>query len=199
MTVPGWAAFGKLYIERVQQAKGGETFVEIGSWLGRSAALMAVEIINSKKDIQFYCVDPWSDGGPDLKHKVDQMRLPYLDKTGKERFDLYQLFLKNTQRVAHIIHPIRKPSLDAVHHFAEGTIDFLMIDGSHQYQDVCEDIDAWLPKMKRGGMISGDDYNWSGVERAVKEKFSGMDVKVVELPKAKNNVSKKPAYWMVQL
>lgn len=184
-TVPGWAAFGKLYIERVQNAKGGETFVEIGSWMGRSAALMAVEIINSKKDITFFCVDPWSDGGPDLSHKKVE--------------DLYGKFLKNIEPVKHIINPIRKPSLEAVHHFEENSIDFLMIDGSHQYKDVCEDIEAWLPKMKRGGMISGDDYNWSGVERAVKEKFQGMEVKVTRLPKAKNKASKIPAYWTVQL
>ena len=34
-------------------------FVEIGSWKGRSASYMAVEIFNSRKNIKFDCVDTW--------------------------------------------------------------------------------------------------------------------------------------------
>lgn len=43
----------------VEQAKDNSKFVEVGSWKGRSAAYMLVEIINSKKNIQLTSVDNW--------------------------------------------------------------------------------------------------------------------------------------------
>ena len=57
--IEGWFSFGELYRDAVYNAKDGDVFVEVGSWKGRSAAFMAVEIINSKKKIDFYCVDSW--------------------------------------------------------------------------------------------------------------------------------------------
>ena len=58
--IEGWAAFRGLYRVAVADAPSDRQslFVEVGSWLGRSAAYMAVEIINSGKPIDFSCVDP---------------------------------------------------------------------------------------------------------------------------------------------
>lgn len=187
-TVPGWAAFGKLYIQMVKEAKGGEHFVEIGSWLGRSAALMAVEIANSRKDIKFDCIDPWSDGGPDLKHKVVQM---------KE--SIYDQFLRNTRPVASYITTHRMPSLEGVKLYEDQSLDFVLIDGSHQYEDVKADIAAWLPKMKKGGLLAGDDYNWSGVSRAVREAFGENAATIVENVRTKNKQLTNPKYWSIRV
>lgn len=39
----------------------------------------------------------------------------------------------------------------------DGTLDFCYIDASHVYQDVYDDIEAWYPKVKTGGVIGGHD------------------------------------------
>jgi predicted O-methyltransferase YrrM len=166
-SVPGWATFRNLYVEVVANSADGAHFVEVGSWLGRSAVFMAVEIINSGKSIRFDCVDPWSDGGPDLKHKVARMKRP-----------LYERFLENIAPVQHVITPIRLPSTDAAKLYEDATLDFVMIDGSHQYEDVVSDIKAWRPKMKPGGLLAGDDWNWPGVKGAVQECFSNGEYEV---------------------
>jgi predicted O-methyltransferase YrrM len=56
-------------------------------------------------------------------------------------------------------------------------VDFVFIDADHEYDSVVKDINAWLPKIKQGGIISGHDYfNPCGVKKAVDEKF-GNEVK----------------------
>jgi predicted O-methyltransferase YrrM len=40
----------------------------------------------------------------------------------------------------------------------QGSIDFLYIDADHSRAGVLRDLEAWLPHMRRGGMIAGDDY-----------------------------------------
>jgi len=188
--IPGWATFKDLYEEVVGLASENRksTFVEIGSWLGKSAAFMAVEIINSQKDIEFHCVDPWDDGGPDLKHKTALMS----ENIGEQ-------FLRNVLPVRHRIKAHKLSSLEGVDLFADGSVDFLMIDGDHSYEAVKADIAAWLPKMRKGGIISGDDYNWEGVKRAVTEAF-GEQVVVRDTGVKPKKTSKTTCkYWLVRL
>ena len=49
--------YPNLYSTMVKIFSTESHFIEIGSWKGRSAAYMAVEIHNSGKRIQFDCVD----------------------------------------------------------------------------------------------------------------------------------------------
>ena len=50
-------------------------------------------------------------------------------------------------------------------------VDFVYIDANHQYEFVKADILAWLPKVKKGGMICGHDFGRDGVYKAVLEIF----------------------------
>ena len=56
-----WFTYPNLYKEMVEKCSADSTshFVEVGSWKGRSASFMGVEIINSNKIIKFDCVDTW--------------------------------------------------------------------------------------------------------------------------------------------
>jgi predicted O-methyltransferase YrrM len=50
-----------------------------------------------------------------------------------------------------------------------GPIDCLFIDADHTYASVRDDLSAWWPHLKTGGVIAGDDYlsQWyPGVTRA---------------------------------
>lgn len=50
----------------------------------------------------------------------------------------------------------------------EATVDFIMVDGAHEYDPVKDDIINWWPKLKPNGVMFGDDYNLKSVELAVK-------------------------------
>ncbi len=42
----------------------------------------------------------------------------------------------------------------------EGAIGLLHIDGNHEYEQVAADARAWTPRVKPGGFIVFDDYDW---------------------------------------
>lgn len=53
---------------------------------------------------------------------------------------------------------IRKTSVEAAKEFADGSLDFVYIDAAHDYESVKEDLEAWYPKVRAGGVVSGHDY-----------------------------------------
>lgn len=155
-----WFTFPALYSAMVSKFPSGSHFVEIGSWKGKSAAYMGVEIHNSKKNIKFDCIDIWSD----------QPYNGYAENQDVFGEDFYALFLKNIEPVSHIITPIRKDSSTAASDYADGSLDFVFIDADHTYEGVKKDLIAWYPKVKKGGIFSGHDYGWTEhIRQAVDE------------------------------
>ncbi len=67
-------------------------------------------------------------------------------------------------------------SEDAAQLIRDRSLDFVFIDGSHQYEHVKRDIELWEPKVRVGGLLMGHDYDGAGdrrkrfgVKRAVDE------------------------------
>lgn len=42
--------------------------------------------------------------------------------------------------------------------FPNDYFDFIHIDADHKYEAVKQDLEAWYPKLKKGGVFCGDDY-----------------------------------------
>lgn len=81
---------------------------------------------------------------------------------------------------------IRASSVKAASILSNMKFDFVYIDAGHEYEQVLEDLQAWFPLMKNGGIICGDDFvdgeYWHeggeqsthfGVRRAVLDFFKG--------------------------
>jgi hypothetical protein len=67
---------------------------------------------------------------------------------------------------------IKDTSKNASNQFANGSIDYLMLDAGHSYDALMEDLKAWYNKVKPGGIVSGDDYGvFHGVTQAADEYF----------------------------
>lgn len=158
--VPGWFNCPSLYTDMVNQAANDAVFVEIGCWKGKSSSYMAERIKDSGKKITFYCIDTWKGTVTENHHQQDP-------DVVNDR--LMEVFHSNMSPFVGFYTAVQSTSLDAALRFEDNTVDFIYIDASHEYQDVKDDINAWLPKLKKGGIIAGDDYNSSQVARAVKE------------------------------
>lgn len=50
-------------------------------------------------------------------------------------------------------------------------LDFVFIDADHSYEGVKQDLADWVPKVRAGGLVSGHDIDWEGVQKAVSEVF----------------------------
>ena len=70
-------------------------------------------------------------------------------------------------------------SHEASSFFENETLDFVFIDGDHSYQGVLSDIQDYLPKIKKGGYISGHDTQSEDVLRAIYDSFPKEDVKLI--------------------
>jgi predicted O-methyltransferase YrrM len=156
--IEGWFTFPNLYTNIVKSINNDAQIVEVGSWLGQSASYMAVEIINSNKNIKFYCVDTWSGSEEHKEYDVIKNN------------ELYEKFLNNIEPVKHAITPIRLPSIEASKDFTDNSLDCVFIDAGHDYESVKNDIAAWYPKVKSGGLLAGHDFvSWATVTQAVME------------------------------
>jgi len=155
-----WFTYPRLYFEMVQKFSSGSKFVEVGCWKGKSASYLAVELINSGKNIEFYCVDTWEGSIEHHEQMPDQ--LP----------SLYDTFIDNMKPLENTYIPLRMPSIEASSKFEDSSLDFVFIDASHEYQDVKDDIAAWLPKIKKGGILAGHDYMLPSVNNAVNESIN---------------------------
>ena len=172
--IPGWFDFQDIYSRVVDEFSGGVSggvFVEVGSWLGRSAAYFAEQVCaqnregltwRTDEETQLHCVDTW-EGSEEHKLYVAQ-------------HDVYAEFCENVDgwiRGGYIV-PVRKPSVEAAKDYLDESLVGVFIDASHEYEDVLADIRAWWPKVKQGGYFGGHDINWPGVARAVQESFPGV-------------------------
>jgi hypothetical protein len=145
----------------------GGTWVELGSWTGRSAAYCVVELINRQKIGKFHCVDHWQ-GQPDIAYDPKIVQ------------NLRQIFCSNLSSVIDQINLIDSCSWDAAQQFYDQSVDFCYVDAGHDYESVTRDLQAWWPKMRDGSHFAGDDYTkgYPGVQQAVWDFFSPQNIPV---------------------
>lgn len=148
---PGWFSFQNFYTDMVKKFPTGSRFVEIGTYKGCSFSFLVVEAINSGKKFDIVAVDacPWDDVRPAFEAHMRPLEGNFRTLFGGDSFDRAK-------------------------DFEDESIDFCFIDANHTYEFVKRDIAAYLPKMKKGGIMAGHDYNLShpGVIQAVNEAFS---------------------------
>lgn len=165
--IQGWFTHTRTYDFLVNTIPDGGTFVECGAWLGKSSAYLC-SIANDR--INVFIVDSWKGSKDEITHA---------HKLATET-DIHEIFTKNLEGYKYI--PLKLFSHQAVELFQDNSCDVVFIDMGHTYEEVKNDIEIWLPKIKNGGYISGHDYNhgWPGVWRAVNEKFGEENIVSME-------------------
>jgi hypothetical protein len=151
----------------LDQFPPGGTWVELGSWTGRSAAYCVVELINRNKLGEFYCVDTWK-GEAAIAYDTAIVQ------------DLKQIFRQNVKPILKQIKMLSMISWNAARRFEDNSVDFCYVDAGHSYEAVSNDLTAWWPKLRPGSMFGGDDYTkgYPGVQQAVWDFFGPQDIKV---------------------
>ena len=193
--IHGWFTFPQFYstiAEKFQPAvQDRYHIVEVGTWLGQSAAYLAVELINNgnSHNVIFDCVDTWEGSSEHLNEDgllefdwnvPSEKGLPILkEKCLMTTDELYNKFLSNIEPVRHIVNPIKMKSVDAAKLYEDSSLDLVFIDAGHSFDNVVADIEAWLPKVRPYGFIAGHDYEWDDeVKRAVHSIFPTISMEV---------------------
>lgn len=115
---------------------------EIGVWKGAFSEWMA----NHVPGLKLTCVDPWRVYGDYEEVKNDQKLLD----------EAYEMALKRLEPLGCDIK--RQSSVEAATTVDDGSLDFVYIDANHRKDYVLADLNAWVPKVRAGGIVSGHDY-----------------------------------------
>ena len=88
---------------------------------------------------------------------------------------------------------MRKSCIDALIDFEDESLDMIFIDANHSFDRVKEDIENWSKKVRKGGIVSGHDYNHPN--------FPGVTVVVNDWTQKNNyklNIEDGHVWWIVK-
>ena len=71
---------------------------------------------------------------------------------------------------------INIPSVEAANKFQDGYFDLIYIDADHHTGEIVHDIWAWLPKLKKQGILAGHDYELHGIRKGLNYIFGNLDL-----------------------
>lgn len=166
--ISGWGGDSPIFNELIKKILPN-LIIEVGTWKGQSAITMALALKDLGMDSKIYCVDTWLGSLEFLDDNKDERNLMY--KNGYPQ--IYYQFLSNVvhKKLENIIIPFPQTSDISFRFFKEKNItaDLIYIDGSHNYEDVLRDLNNYYTLLNYDGIIFGDDYNWSDVNKAVNE------------------------------
>lgn len=148
--IKGWLLDkeGIFLYNQAKNVKGNGIILEIGSWHGKSTIWLAKGSIDGN-NIKIYAIDPHTGSS---EHK---------DWYGKvNTLDIFKKNLKDFG-VDKLIVPIVKTSKIAAKDWKGEKIEFLWIDGAHEYKYVLLDYFFWNPFLINDGVIAFHDTLWT--------------------------------------
>ncbi|SFJ15774.1 class I SAM-dependent methyltransferase [Planctomicrobium piriforme] len=107
-------------------------------------------LVANSKASHFIGVDAWTSAGPSSQNDVgaSQLQLDELERSVRERFAKYG---SRGQIVKGFSHEVAA-------NYPDESFDFIYIDADHSYAAVRRDLEAWFPKVRKGGILAGHDY-----------------------------------------
>ncbi len=118
---------------------GFKVGVEVGVAQGWHAEILCRE----NPGVKLFAVDIWARY-PGYNEYTDRIDEYY--RQAKERLAPYNCEF------------VKKFSADAARDFQDGSLDFVYIDGAHDFKNAAIDICEWSKKVRVGGIVFGHDY-----------------------------------------
>lgn len=173
------------YFMKEYFAKKGLIGIEIGVEYGEHA-LETLKNLNIKR---IYLIDPYSVYD-DYQEGIQKIRTKE-NQTNAKKF-ARRLLKKYKDKIVWI----NKKSEDASKDVSE-KVDFVYIDGNHEYNFVKKDIEKYSPLVKRRGIIGGHDFrNYS--EKGGEEIFGVFKAVMGWILKRKGKLFVNNDWWIIK-
>jgi len=117
-----------------------------GAEIGVAEGYHAQVLCKNNPGVKLHCIDIWAKY-PGYEEYPDPEKC-YLEC--QSRLKPYNVLF------------YKKLSMDTINDFADNSLDFVYIDGAHDFKSVAEDICEWSKKVRVGGIVFGHDYKRSG-------------------------------------
>ena len=174
--IPGWFQWRSAQEEAALWFPEGSCFIEVGTYLGRSLCSLGEVVERSGKTFRMIGIDTCRGSGPEGRNQRDYHGAAVAQGGGTFAGALHKNILDCGYGDA--ISLIIADSVTASRLFSDASVDWVHLDARHDYASLDADIQAWLPKVKTGGWLSGDDYDdakWLEVVKAVNELLPGAE------------------------
>lgn len=147
-----------------EQLKNNSTIVEVGTYLGGTASIMAKANLTSK----IYCFDCFDNYNIPASQKIRDAQIDQSIGRGKERtIENIREFLKDYNN----IELFKVENRNSVVDYWSKEIDVYFEDGNHWDPILTKNVDYWSQWIKPGGFMMLHDYspNWPDVTELVKK------------------------------
>ncbi|KAI2495870.1 methyltransferase domain-containing protein [Fragilaria crotonensis] len=98
---------------------------------------------------EFHLVDLWA-------HQENYHDFANFDQA--EQNNIYDEAIERTKPWKDKIHVCRNYTSVCVKNMPDGHFDYIYVDARHDFKGVYEDLRAWWPKLREGGIMAGHDY-----------------------------------------
>ena len=122
-----------------------ELGLNVGAEIGVECGIYSEIICKANPNIDLYSIDAWT-AYKGYRDHVSQDKLDGFMEITKKRLAPYRATV------------IKGFSMDVVKKFKDDSLDFVYIDGNHEYQQTVNDIAEWHKKVRVGGIVAGHDY-----------------------------------------
>ena len=134
----------------------------VGAEIGVNRAKFSRKIMKVVKPTKLYLIDP------------------YIEKD--------EIYNEVSRNLPHNLSIIRKKSWEALEDFEDSSLDWVYLDGDHTHEGVKKDLEVSWRKVKKGGLITGDNYHYAGdwddgVRTAVNEFIGKKDLRIILVAK----------------
>lgn len=144
------------YLPDLFKSLGYTCGAEIGVERGKYSERLCKRI----PGLRLICVDPWKTYTGYREH-VSQAQLDQFYEVTQARLAPYNAEI------------VRSCGYAAASHVRDRSLDFVYIDANHEAGYVLVDLEAWVPKVRPGGIVAGHDYNLAGVQGGLQSYFAG--------------------------
>eukprot|EP00927_Polykrikos_kofoidii_P046361 TRINITY_DN40595_c0_g1_i1.p1 TRINITY_DN40595_c0_g1~~TRINITY_DN40595_c0_g1_i1.p1 ORF type:complete len:450 (+),score=73.91 TRINITY_DN40595_c0_g1_i1:52-1401(+) len=142
-----------LSLLRAQQGRE-QRFVEVGVHLARLSFAMMSEL----PDVQYIGVDPFSyeasTSAVSVTAQLRDLDLENIEGLREVREGAEHKFALFGERAQ--LWPVT--SVEGARRLPDASVDGVFIDGDHSFAAVAADVEAWEPKVRPGGFLSGHDF-----------------------------------------
>lgn len=169
-SIGGWLFQGEheFLWELATRSKKGDV-LEIGTWMGKSACILAGACLTHAPGTRVICVDPHDMTGPDDQTGYHRRLVGNHDGT-------FYRFIANAKRLGFRgwVVPIATLAEDAAPLIPKG-LRMAFVDGAHDYEGVKKDVTMVIPKLVAGGILALHDarnWRWPDIGRYVDEELA---------------------------
>jgi len=140
----------------------------IGAEIGVYDGINALHYFKELNIESVFLIDPYAEYENYYPEKIGLKKLKEMEAIAHLRLSSFRRKIKW----------IKEKSVVAAEYIADESLDFVYIDGNHSYDSVVEDILLYYHKIKKGGMLSGHDYDYESVKKAVNEFTEGYGLRL---------------------